>query len=546
MKKRYTWLTPTILSMAVLTACTSTGGNEAATGKPAEGTAVKEPAKSGVSPTGFPISKENIQLSIMMKKGPNQFPWKDLWVSKHLNEKLGGTTTAIEIDESAWLEKKNLAFATGELPDIIWSNTALTASDVITYGSQGLLIPLNDLIDKYAPNIKKTLDSKPDLKKTVTALDGKIYALSVPIFPKREPVIGRYWLNMEWMTKLGLKTPTTLDEFYNVLKAFKERDPNGNGKADEIPASGTASGNSPNPIDMIVLTALGYLEKGITLDKSGTKVVYSPAQPEFKEYLIYMNKLFKEGLIDPEYYTQNIQTFRGKASKDQVGFFFDGAHFVAVGLDKYTNYASFPPLTSPQSTTKMWPIQRVATSGGLNTMAITSKNKYPEASIRLLDYAFTEEGGKNIRFGPELGVVQADGGIVNNSDGTWELKSPAGVSSNDYRMKSVTNMSLAIADEAYLKNKEVPEQASLTKNLVENMLPYGKPVYPNVFLTNDEQEKINKIQTDLKTYATQMEAKFTVGDTPISKWDEYISTMEKIGVNDMVKIYQTAFDRWNK
>jgi putative aldouronate transport system substrate-binding protein len=259
-----------------------------------------------------------------------------------------------------------------------------------------------------------------------------------------------------------------------------------------------------------------------------------------------MNKLFKEGLIDPEYYTQNIQTFRGKASKDQVGFFFDGAHFVAVGLDKYTNYASFPPLTSPQSTTKMWPIQRVATSGGLNTMAITSKNKYPEASIRLLDYAFTEEGGKNIRFGPELGVVQADGGIVNNSDGTWELKSPAGVSSNDYRMKSVTNMSLAIADEAYLKNKEVPEQASLTKNLVENMLPYGKPVYPNVFLTNDEQEKINKIQTDLKTYATQMEAKFTVGDTPISKWDEYISTMEKIGVNDMVKIYQTAFDRWNK
>ncbi|MBO9609368.1 MAG: extracellular solute-binding protein [Paenibacillaceae bacterium] len=546
MTKGYRWLTPAIVSIAMLTACTGNSGNAGKSGadkgaSPAPSAAAQTNDK--INPTGFPIAKQSIQLSIMMKKPANQSSWNELWISKYLDEKLGGKTTAVEIDENAWNEKKNLAFATGELPDIIWSGGALTSSDVTNYGSQGLLIPLNELIDKYAPNIKKTLQDNPDLRKTVTSLDGKIYALAAPTYPKREPVIGRYWLNMQWMNKLGLKVPTTLDEFYNVLKAFKEKDPNGNGKADEIPASGASASN---PIDSIVLTAVGYMEKYISLDKTGKKVVYTQAQPEFKDYLAFMNKLYKEGLLDPEYYTQNITTFRGKAQKDQVGFYFDAAHFVAVGLDKYTNYASFPPLTSPQNPDRIWPLQRVATLGGLNSIAISSKNKNPEASIRLLDYGFTEEGGSAIRFGPKLDTVVPGAGIVTNPDGTWEIKTPQGLSSNDYRMKSVTNMSLPVSDAFYLKNKEVPEQASLTKNLVENMLPYGKPVYPNVFLTKEEQDKVNKIQTDLKTYVDQMEAKFIVGDTPLSKWDEYIATVQKIGVNELVAIYQTAFDRWNK
>ncbi|WP_164821726.1 extracellular solute-binding protein [Paenibacillus koleovorans] len=544
MKKGYGWLAPAVVSVAMLTGCTGNGGSESSVKPSASpGASAGAQANDKINLSGFPIAKSNIQMSIMMKKAPNQSAWDSLWIAKHLDEKLGGKTVAVEVDEGAWNEKKNLAFATGELPDMIWTNGALTPSDITNYGVQGLLVPLNDLIDKYAPNIKKILEQNPDLRKTVTSLDGKIYALAAPAYPKREPVIGRYWLNTQWMSKLGLKTPTTLDEFYNVLKAFKEQDPNGNGKADEIPASGASASN---PIDSIVLTAVGYLEKYITLDKTGKKVVYAQAQPEYKEYLTFMNKLYKDGLLDSEYYTQNITTFRGKAQKDQVGFYFDAAHFVAVGLDKYTNYASFPPLTSAQNPTKIWPLQRVATIGGMNTIAITSKNKNPEASIRLIDYAFTEEGGGAVRFGPKLDTVVQGAGIVNNSDGTWEIKTPQGVSSNDYRMKSITNLSLPAPDAFYLKNKEVPEQASLTKNLVENMLPYGKPVYPNVFLTKEEQEKVNKIQTDLKTYVDQMEAKFVVGDTPITKWDEYIATVQKIGVNDLIAIYQTAFDRWNK
>lgn len=350
MKKAFGTSMAVALAMGlIVTACSSNSENGSQnTATPTEtvkqaSETPKEQPKDKINLTGFPISNENIQLSIMVKKGANQSAWQDLWISKHLGEKLGGTIVATEVDDASWNEKKNLAFAAGELPDFFMTNGALTSNDVMNYGQQGQLIPLNDLIDAYAPNIKKFLDANPEVKKSITDPDGKIYALPGVNPVKREASIGRYWINKPWLDNLGLEMPTTLDEFYTVLKAFKEKDPNGNGKADEIPASGSVS----NPISMIVLSALGLTESsanGISLDKSDTKVIYAPEQPEYKEYLIFMNKLFKEGLIDPEYFTQNIQAYRGKAQQGLVGFFFDAAGILSVGAEKYADYPSFPHL----------------------------------------------------------------------------------------------------------------------------------------------------------------------------------------------------------
>ncbi|NQX58375.1 extracellular solute-binding protein [Paenibacillus qinlingensis] len=548
MKKVFVTSMALALAMSlIVTACSSNSENGSQnTAKPTDtGKQASETPKTKVNATGFPISNENIQLTIMVKKAANQGAWQDLWISKHLEEKLGGKIVATEVDDASWNEKKNLAFAAGELPDFFMTNNAFTSTDVLNYGQQGQLIRLNELIDKYAPNIKKFLDANPDVKKSITDPKGNIYALPGVNPVKREASIGRYWINKQWLDKLGLKMPTTLDEFYTVLKAFKEKDPNGNGKADEIPASGSTA----NPLSMIVLSALGLVEgswNGITLDKTGNKVIYAPQQPEYKEYLIFMNKLFKEGLIDPEYYTQNIQAYRGKAQQGLVGFFFDAAPVLSVGAEKYTDYPSFPPLTSPQNNTKMWPVQRIVTLGGLSSMAITSKNKNPEATMRIFDYAYTPEGGMSIRFGPDVGVLRQDAGVVKNSDNTWQFKNPADIDSYTYRSKFVTNMSLTYTDQFSVNNKEAPDSIFLTQNIVNNQIPYGKPIYPNVFLTAAETEKVNKIQTDLKTYAEQLEAKFIYGETPISKWDEYIATLQKIGSKDLIDVYQAAFDRWNK
>ena len=127
----------------------------------------------------------------------------------------------------------------GELPDAIF-DAGYTDYDLLKLAKDGTIIPLEDLIEKYMPNSKKVLEKAPEYKSMITAPDGHIYSFpwieelgsgkesihSVNDFP---------WINMEWLNKLGLKMPTTTEELKQVLIAFKTKDPNGNGKADEIP-----------------------------------------------------------------------------------------------------------------------------------------------------------------------------------------------------------------------------------------------------------------------------------------------------------------------
>src|SRR5690606_10308416 len=122
------------------------------------------------------------------------------------------------------------------------------------------------------------------------------------------------------------------------------------------------------------------------------------------------------------------------------------------------NYASFAPLTSDLNDTRMWPIKRVNASSGMRSMAITSKNQNPEATMRLFDYVYSPEGGHLVRWGPDLGVIRDDAGVVRHSDNAWELKAPDGVSSNEYRMNEVTNMSLPFMSWTQTNTMQNPEQ----------------------------------------------------------------------------------------
>ncbi|RXZ83701.1 extracellular solute-binding protein [Paenibacillaceae bacterium] len=493
-------------------------------------------------PRVISITDGTINLKVMIKKAPNQNEWKNLWISGHLNEIWGGTITPIEIDDGSWDEKKNLAFATNDLPDAFMTAGALEFGDLINYGSQGLLIPLNGLIDDHAPNIKKRLADDPNLKKSVTAPDGNIYALPSLTYDKRSNVVGREkpWINSEWLNNLQLDMPTTLDEFYTVLKAFKEQDPNGNGIADEIPVSGS----NDNPFKMMVLSALGFVDTTYSTDESGEQVIFVPAQPEYKEYLTFMRMLYKEGLIDSQYFSQNFQAYRAKTEKQLVGFFFDDAAFVAVGADNYKHYEALLPLTSSLNTKQVWP-HRNNPSATPNNMAITSVNKSPEATIRLFDYLYSDEGGFLTRMGPDVGVVQSDGGVKRFDDGTWQLTSPEGQSTVDYRFNKVTNLSLpfVMGGPDMPLEKQSEEQANLTENLLK-LVELGKPVFPSLFFSPEEQQSMSQINTDLMSYVTQMEAKFIVGDNELSEWDEYLASLEKIGLKKTLELTQTAYERW--
>lgn len=128
------------------------------------------------------------------------------------------------------------ALVGGNLPDA-FHTASFPATEILKYGEQGVFIKLNDLIDKYAPNLKKIMKENPEVKNAITFPNGNIYSFPTIISEDFTSMLlgPRPWINKEWLEKLGMKMPETIEEYYEYLKAVKEKDPNGNGKADEIP-----------------------------------------------------------------------------------------------------------------------------------------------------------------------------------------------------------------------------------------------------------------------------------------------------------------------
>ncbi|MDQ2624818.1 MAG: extracellular solute-binding protein, partial [Actinomycetota bacterium] len=210
-----------------LTACTGGGS-----GDPTTGTGPDD----NFRPEGLPLVEETVTLRFSGQKAPLAPDYETMDLVQQWKTDTNVDITWENLPDSSYQEKKNLILAGGELPDAFY-NTGFTPGDIITYGTNGTLIPLEDLIEKYAPNLKAIFEKRPELKATITASDGHIYTL-----PRAEELgIGAIpfflSINKAWLDKLGLPVPSTIEEFEATLRAFKEQDPNGNGKADEIPFS---------------------------------------------------------------------------------------------------------------------------------------------------------------------------------------------------------------------------------------------------------------------------------------------------------------------
>ncbi len=526
MKKLLILLLSAIL---VLTACSS---NDKASKE-------KEPAKDvAVNKEGFPIVDEEITLS-MMAPGTGLAEWKDMPTLKEYSEKTNINFEYITPPMSDFQTKLNLAFASGDIADIIYAagSTNLTAGMEVDYGKQGVLIPLEDLIDEHAPNIKKLFEENPEIKKSVTTVDGHIYSLpAINMHPTSGWYRGPMWFNGQWLDALGVKElPKTTDELYDLLVRFKTEDPNGNGEADEIPLIDVKM-ESTRPW---LLGAFGLKEWGI--DEVDGTVRYTPITENYKEYLTYMNKLYKEGLLDSETFSQSDEQKKAKGQANRLGLFPDYFSFFTTGQSQEDsiNNPMFGPLTSSVSDEPLFPRSPGISRGAFS---ITSNNDHPEATIRWVDYFYSKEGREYLNDGPE-GYLWEKGG---NGERKY-LEVPEGFkSSEDYRgtltpaygitAPTVTARIEGVALSEFDKFIEAETKAKID--------PYAEVPIPLMYLTNEEQATVNTIEVDLQSYVEQMEAKFITGVEPLSNWDKYVKTIEDMNIKEYVQVYQDAYDRW--
>ncbi len=542
-----TILTGIILSTALLTGC---GG---AKNKDKIASNASNVNDAGV----FPIAKEKITLKVAIKQSPYVKDYDNNAFTKWVEEKTNIDIQFEMLPNKDTGTKVNLIMASGsDMPDVILGSS-VEMSTVYGYALDKLVLPLNDYIDKYGVEYKNMIKNANNKKlaSAMTTPDGKIYAL--PKYVESE--INKYssdkvWIYKPWLDKLGLKVPTTTEEFYNVLKAFKEKDPNGNGKADEIPFAGAAIGGwYSSPVTPIMNPFIPDDGKDQHLFVQNEKIIANYLQPEFKEGLKYLNKLTMEKLLDPVSFTQDFQQLKQIANKETpiLGSFVGGSPTVNLTNPRVYDYIPVPVLKGPTGKGGAVEESGLPATGG--AFFITSSCKNPEAAYRLGDFLLGEEAALFARFGvPNVDWKKADAGdigmdgkpafikVINPIWNTVQNSHWAGE-------HSTYNPAITQQGQAVEKDKKNME-AYQYKIVTENIKPYAvASQVPPLIYTKEEVKDFNTMAATIKEHVNTNIARFATGARDVDKeWDKFQKELKDLGIDKYLKLIQDAYDRQYK
>lgn len=229
MKKWLSMFLAAVMLCGVLAGC---GGTQSGSTPASGAQSASAAGDSNVNAEGFPIVNEPITLRGMVALNANVKDWNEHPALKRMEELTGIHIEWECVPDAGFTEKRNLAFASDDLPDIIL-RAKISPQEEMKYAANGQLVALDEYLD-YAPNLSALIEQDDAIRKGITMPDGHIY--SCPQLNKTEGnLIHHYWINKTWLDNLGLEAPTTVDELYDVLVAFRDNDPNGNGQKDEIP-----------------------------------------------------------------------------------------------------------------------------------------------------------------------------------------------------------------------------------------------------------------------------------------------------------------------
>lgn len=435
------------------------------------------------------------------------------------------------------VESFNLLMAGGQLPDMVDYNAMLTEGP--KYGQQGAFVDLTKYIDEYAPNFKKILDENPEVKRLITTAEGQIFHfpqlnlseyLLVQMFPQ---------VRQDWLEKLKLEEPKTTDDWYNMLKAFKENDPNGNGKADEIPF---VSVNLQNMMKTFA-PAFGtdwefYVDNG--------KVKFGPNEPKYKDALQYLNKLYMEGLIDPNYLVDTEFKFlTEKVTTDRAGAWvgWSGSYMTSF-TDLMKDHAGFKiagtetPI-GPDGTQRYgyhgWPVGSVG-------VAISAKSKNIIEAVKWLDFQYSEESIMLNNFGVEGVSYEMVDGYPKFMDVVFN--NPAGLSSTESLLSfTIGGGSWAtVTDERYQEQYDI-ENAKVAKNKVSKHINYDISM-PPFALSTAQNEIVVPLLADIRTFRDEYANQFVMGKRTFDKYDQFVEQLKKMNIDKVIEVYQEAYDEY--
>lgn len=518
----------------------------------------------GVSlPGKFPITKEKTELNVIIKSIPSQFT--DITTNEFTKELEEYTNVHLNMNviaEDSYQEKLNLLLNSGEYPEVIMSGGFDGNSDLVKYGmNEGILIPINDLIEEHGYNIKNLMKQFPYLEEDMTLSDGKIYGIPELNNAGEGHTQCTYkaWANKEWMDKLKIEMPETTEDFRNMLLAFKNNDPNGNGKADEIPMTG-ASNSWATDVWLYLLNAFGYFDDWNFFSlKDG---IFTPVltQDYLQEGLTYIKELYDEGLIDPASFTQTEQQMAAIGANENavIGGVATCGHlgmFVSPNdTERAPMYTTLLPLKGPNGYRGIPYSTETHVQGAVFT--ITDKCKNPAVAFKLADCLMDEymmirrdSGIKDVDW------TEADPDTL-GMDGTTAAKykrltaqetTGQGTMSND-KWGGACNLISPNLRVLWQFDGDIFNPINYEARLYQETIklkPYAadNDSYPPLMMEDDVSIRYNEIKTQVGDYRKTAFVEFITGKKSLeTEWDAYLADLDKLGYAEYIKITQDTYD----
>lgn len=537
----------TVAVTMLLTACSSSGGTNstgensstAESSTPASSTAEVSSTTSENTDSGeesYLCSDEPIELTAHIHWG-NVYVLNDDWIvtneaAKMTNISLKGTASPMETDST---EAFNLMIAGQDIPDIVGGNRDL----INQYGMEGAFMPLNDLIEEYAPDFKKILDENPDIKGAITAADGNIYQIP---FVYESLVSEAWFVRQDWLDAVGMEAPTTVDELHDVLTAFVNEDPNGNGQKDEV-GYFTRLANTDNVLKGL-LSLFGIQDAWHTDEEGNVGVgLYSD---EYKEAIKSVSQWYAEGLIDPEIFT------RGSNARD-ILFPENNGGVIHDWIPSTTGYNEklqesvpgfkvvgiLPPVDVNGD---QWEVEARARLSGAG-WAIGINNEHPEETMKYMNFWWTEAGRRLQTYGVEGDTYTMVDGEPVYTDKVLNATNPI----NDYMRQiggQIEDMA-SLHDNSYERFMSDEEGNRVTQMYEESGLVNKMNVkLPAVSFTQEELDVVNSKWQPCRNYMLEQLQKWTFdGSTIDSEFDQYMANLKSMGIEDVIAAYQSAYNR---
>ncbi len=467
----------------------------------------------------------------------------------------------VGIPEAGYTEKVNLMLASGDLPDMFWKG--IDASVVSQYMGQDIFLPTEELIAQYAPNVQKILDEHPEYKALATYPDGHMYG-----FPYIEEMYGLtltngpFLINQEWLDKLGLAMPTTLDEFKEVLIAFRDGgDLNGNGIDDEIPYACNFVISDTFSTQNTLFALMGCFGQSVsygdsypycTLNENGD-VVFGVLSDAFKDVLKFFNELNREGLLDLDGFSgTGDYTYKLREDVAVVGAFGIWSPEGSIPIVSVRNqYAPLPRLTGEKG--KMGIRCNRSELWGTSQSILTTECKYPEVMTALMNYLNEPEMAVTTNWGTvgysyirdeKTGILTFDldeNGVFNVPEGfeSW----------NDMRQNSspvqggvavLNEYYGAVADYTYDAVALLDAQRANGKEEVLSEVRY----LPPVLMTTEEQAQYSQIKPQIENIVKAFMVSSILDGGIDENWAAFEKSLNDAGLQTMLATINTAYARY--